>query len=197
MDYNERFSFDDSVVCDQLKRIFDGKDVLIIAPGKSIKTKYEIIDDFINTYDPIVLYVNVIPSFFSKKDYVLVCREDAINNLSSGVDVIATSNICHSNGIKYKIDYKKWITLSDSTTRDSGLVIALNLLTSMKAKHIYLAGFDGYSLDYTLNYYDEYLSKEMSKKMVEDRNEFAKMFISQKSLTTAISFVTPSKYEQN
>lgn len=193
--YNERYSVDDKETVDELKKFLNGKNILLIAPGHSLKTHQESIQEVIDNHNPVVIHLNYILNTISKNDYVLVCREEALKNIDQKCVIIGTSNISNQDKLSYVLDYKKWIIQDNSIVRDSAMVIALNLLSKLSPKTVFLAGFDGYSIDINSNYFDEMLSKEISKKTAIDRNTFAKNFISSKKKEMTLVFITPSLYE--
>ena len=84
---------------DRLKKILEGKEVLLIAPGSSTKTYQKEIHSYIEKKEPVVISVNFIPEFFHV-DYVFFSnnkryyKQDTIN-----YKTIVTSNLIEGKQI--------------------------------------------------------------------------------------------------
>lgn len=194
--YNESKQVDDSSVVSELKTVFAGKRVLLVAPGKSISTFTEKIDDIIKEDDIVSIGLNLTDSF--DVDYMMTTRQDVYeSSIAAGKKVITTSNVSKGARGKVKIlNYKNWIDISDGRTHDSSSVITLNLLKACGVKEVLLAGFDGFMVNINENYADPNLRRPVSVEQVERRNAYYKRFIGEiASSGLKITFVTPSKYE--
>ncbi len=194
--YNESKQVDDSSVVAELKTVLATKRVLLVAPGKSIASHKEKIDNIIKEADVVSIGLNLTDPF--DVDYMMTTRQDVYESaVAAGKTVITTSNV--SKGARGKINilnYKNWIEISDGRTHDSSSVITLNLLKACGVKEIMLAGFDGFMVNINENYSDPNLRRPVTVEQVERRNAYYKRFISEIAATgIKISFVTPSKYE--
>ena len=195
--YNESKQVDDSSVVAEMKSVVAGKKVLLVAPGKSISTYKETIDELIGQNDVVSIGLNLTEPF--KVDYLMTTRQDVYEAaLQAGKSVITTSNVSKGTRGKVKIlNYKNWIEISDGRTHDSSAVIILNLLKACGAKEILLAGLDGFMVNINENYSDPNLRRPVSVEQVERRNAYYKRFIADIAASgIKVKFVTPSKYEQ-
>lgn len=193
-EYNASKTVLDSIVVEDLKREFEDKDVLLVAPGKSIVSVMNLIQNIASQENVIAIGLNTNLDFL---DYILTTRKDIYDIAQSdGRKIIACSNISKGGRGNVKIlNYANWIEIDDRT-HDSSSVVALNLLKACKVKKILLAGFDGFNININENYFDPSMRFPMNIEQVERRNCFYKQFIKRvKDDGIEIEFLTPSKYE--
>ncbi|MCD8026486.1 MAG: aldolase catalytic domain-containing protein [Clostridiales bacterium] len=76
---------DDVETISKLRKRLDGKEILVIAPGKSVKSKKESILKYISKKEPYVISVNFIPDF-AKPDLVFVGNALRYKELQDKVD---------------------------------------------------------------------------------------------------------------
>ena len=107
-----------------MKNIFSGKSILLIAPGKSTKSKKKDIEKFIHENEIITIGLNINWKF----DYVITTREEMYRELvNAGVRVITTSNVAKAGrGNVMIVDYGRWIDVKEET-HDSSAVIIMNI----------------------------------------------------------------------
>lgn len=192
--YNESKSVDDSAVIEELKKAFEGKKVLLIAPGKSINGASDKIDQIEASDDVVAIGLN---TKRSGNDYLLTTRKEIYDNaVAEGLNLIVCSNVSKGGRGNVKIlNYANWIEV-DERTHDSSSVIALNLLKACGVKEILLAGFDGFSANINENYYDQDMRHPVNPEQVERRNSYYKNLIQRvKDSGIRVEFITPSKYE--
>ncbi len=194
--YNESKQVDDAGVVAEMKTVFAGKRVLLVAPGKSIASHREAIARLIEAPDVVSVGLNLTEPF--AVDYMMTTRQDVYEAaVAAGKAVITTSNV--SKGARGNIrilNYKNWIDISDGRTHDSSSVIMLNLLKACGVKEVLLAGLDGFMVNINENYSDPNLRRPVSVEQVERRNAYYKRFIAETAASgIKITFVTPSKYE--
>ena len=186
---------DDSLVCDELKKEFEGADVLLIAPGKSIDLYKQKIDEILEKPGIISIGLNLTTDFGTT--YILTTRKDVYEQaVNDGKNVIVTSAVSKGGRGNVKIlNYKNWIIV-DERTHDSSSVIATKLLVKCGVKRIYLAGFDGFSSNINENYSDPNMRRPVNDEQALRRNVFyKKMFNDLKNKGVEVVFITPSKYE--
>ena len=179
-----------------MKKSFQGKKVLVVAPGKSIVSHRDKIEQYLQN-DVISIGLNL--TIDINVDFLLTTRADVFEKaVNEGKSVITTSNVSKGARGNIKIlDYKKWIDI-DERTHDSSSVICLNLLKYIGVKDIALAGFDGFSVNINENYADPNLRRPVNDEQANRRNSYYKSFIhSLKDTGINISFITPSLYEFN
>lgn len=194
--YNESKQVDDSTVVAEIKSLVAEKKVLLVAPGKSILSHKEEIDNLIADENVISIGLNLTESF--AVDMQMATRQDVYEAaVNAGKAVLTTSNVSKgARGNVKVLNYKNWIEISDGRTHDSSSVIILNLLKACGAKTIYLAGLDGFMVNINENYSDPNLRHPVTIEQVERRNAYYKRFIAD-FVTSGITikFITPSKYE--
>ena len=192
-EYNQNKTVNDLDTINELKNIFSGKSILLIAPGKSTKSKKKDIEKFIHENEVITIGLNINWKF----DYVITTREEMYREfVNAGVRVITTSNVAKAGrGNVMIVDYGRWIDVKEET-HDSSAVIIMNILKECNVNNIYLAGFDGFSMNINDNYCDPYLRHPVSEEQATKRNHYYKNFINKiKEEGINIEFVTASKYE--
>ena len=192
--YNEEKAVDDSAVVNELMAAFEGKKVLLVAPGKSISTAMDKITELSKQEDVVTIGLN---TMLECNDYLLTTRKEIYESaLAEGNNIIVCSNISKGGRGDVKIlNYSNWIEFDDRT-HDSSAVISLNLLKKCGVKEVLLAGFDGFSANINENYYDPNMRHPVNPEQVDRRNKYYKQFIS--SIANdgiKINFITKSIYE--
>lgn len=193
--YNVSKSVDDHSVVAELKNIFDGKCILLIAPGKSILEARDVIERYLKDENIISIGLNLTTDI--EVDYLLITRQDVYRSaLCAGKNIIVTSNVSKGGRGHVKVlDYENWIEIGEKTY-DSSSVIALNLIKACGVKEVFLAGFDGFSSDINKNYADPNLRRPVTAKQAEQRNTYYKEFMDQmRTSGLQLTFITPSRYE--
>lgn len=193
--YNEGKSVDDSIVVSNLKTEFEGKRVLLVAPGKSIGDAVDEIKKYMEMEDIVAIGLN--STLDLKYDYFLTTRKDIYDKaVEEGKKIIVPSSISKGGrGNVSILNYSNWIEV-DERTHDSSSVIAMNLLKACGVKELLLAGFDGFSVNINENYYDPNMRRPVSAEQADRRNNYYKRFINRIAASgIKIVFVTPSIYE--
>ena len=168
--YVEHFDhqIDDHIARAELFERINDRPVLLLAPGKTLKTEKDKIERFIKKEKPVIFGVNdkivgycLDYIFFSSVNrYIQYCYKRE----RSEEKVILTSNILSDSVSDYEFafNYKTLIKMGWANF-DSSMILLLRLLLSMGCKKISLAGFDGFSGDRTDNYYDPALATNVRK----------------------------------
>jgi 4-hydroxy 2-oxovalerate aldolase len=193
--YNEQKTVDDSAVIAEMKSALAGKNVLLVAPGKSIIEYRDVVNKYINNHNVVSIGLNLTEDF--GVDYLVTTRQDVLELASEKkIPVITTSNLSKGARGNVKIfNYKNWIEVDDRT-HDSSSVIAMNILKVCGVKEIYLAGFDGFDVNINNNYFDPNMRRPVSVEQAVRRNAYYKDFIHRVADTgTKVTFITPSLYE--
>lgn len=193
--FNEQNLIDDALAVEKISKHINERQVLLIAPGKSISTKMNEIKSYEENDEFAIIGLNTPMDI--DFDYVLTTRSEIYSKMvKEGRRVIVTSNISRAERDNvFVLNYADWI-IDDGKVRDSSLVIALKLLNRCNVKKVILAGFDGFSVNVNENYYDTYLRHPIKEKQADDYNEFYKRLIQDyRNLGMKIEFLTPSKYE--
>jgi len=194
-EYNDGKAVDDTSVIAELKQEFAGKRILLVAPGKSVVENEETIQNVMNSDDVIAIGLNATNGW--KYNHLLTTRLDVYEDvIQKDTGIITTSNVSKGGRGNVKIlDYKKWIDV-DERTHDSSAVIALKVMAECGVKDVFLAGFDGFSVDINENYYDNNMRHPVNAEQATRRNKYYKNFIEKmRKDGMNITFLTPSKYE--
>lgn len=192
--YNEIKSVDDTAVVEEFRKIFKGKRVLLIAPGKSIIENSEKIKSIETESDIISIGLN---TRYEGIDFLLTTRREIYDAaLPDGLNLIVCSNVSKGGRGNVRIlNYANWIEV-DERTHDSSFVIAMNLLKACEVKEILLAGLDGFDTNINVNYFDPNMRRPVTSEQVECRNNYYKDLINRmRKLGIRMKFITPSRYE--
>lgn len=192
-EFQERF-VDDKAVVNSLKEEFSGKNILILAPGKSLLTNKDKIDAFIESEKPTVIAVNVVPEFYSC-DYLICTNEKRLNRYESKANtkLIITSNIQDRPDDAIVINYSSYLC-KDSLISDNPTLMLLNLLVSMGVKSVSAAGFDGYKANSSENYFGKNMSMGSSLEAKLKKNQLIKGYVKELSQKIELNFLTDSLY---
>lgn len=141
---------DDTEAIEQLTSEWHGKNILLLAPGKSVQECRSGIEQFIEAHNPIIIGVNNLIEGY-KLNYIFYSGAVRYQNLqyqnfkmagspkiilSSNVKDVADSNevlVNYSSLIKFG-----WVNL------DSSAILLLRLLQKCGVNQVYAAGLDGY-----------------------------------------------------
>ena len=172
----------------KLSQVLTNREVLVIAPGHSIKEKKDMIQKYINEKNPIVISVNFIPNDY-KVNYAFFSNNKRYEmKESSNCELIVTSNITDNN-VAYKLDYN---SLTGAFTEGcNSLIMLLKLLSELGISETVLAGADGYSIDGD-NYYNNNI-RSYSEHGNNFNNTVAEAI---NRLDAKVKYLTPSAYER-
>ena len=195
LEYNARRHLNDDPAIKELKSLISGKNVLLVAPGKSLRDNEAAVRRIIdqgNVFSIALNYYDILDT-----DLVLTTRVDAFENaFKAGKRIITTSGVCpEARENVLVIDYKKWVEIENGVQDSSG-VVALKLIAACGAAKILLAGFDGFSSNINQNYYDKSMRRPVSEEQAQQRNEYFRSLINRIRTTVPITFLTESRYEE-
>ena len=187
--YNEmRNCVEDSQAIAELTSKVSGREILVIAPGISVKTHSNKIAKFIESARPFVISLNFIPDDISP-DLVFISNRKRFEQIGQiSFPIAVTSNINASSGT-YVIDYDS--LLQDDS--DTSGIMGLRFLMRLGVKRAILAGYDGFTD--SGNYYNECLDNYMTSEAIMDLNKIISGHLSEIGKTLTIDFITPSIYE--
>ncbi|MCR4673650.1 MAG: aldolase catalytic domain-containing protein [Lachnospiraceae bacterium] len=185
--------YDDSKDLEVLNHSFKGKDVLIIAPGRSIKEYKDSIEEYINKKDITSISVNFLPTDW-KVDFIFSNNMKRCRKIddTKGVKMILTSNISSDVESDYRVSFEKICGEKTETLDNSGLML-LRLLKNAGVNSVLIAGMDGYDEYYGMDYYDQ--SMEYSFNLdAKKRNACIAEELKEIKENMDVTFVTPSSY---
>ena len=197
---------DDSCSLKALANILAGRNVVVIAPGKTSSDYCEQIQDYIRDHEAVVITVNFLHEMI-QGDFVYISnvrryRYWSVSPAFTAAKKIVTSNIQTESNDENTIvvSFVKlvkcgWEHLDNST------IMLLRLLDMLHVGNIALAGFDGYSsnADGSLNYVNNFMElSNVKENPMELNDEIASMlsdYMNTRVHEIPIRFLTPSRFE--
>ena len=176
------------------------KDILLIAPGRSINTNKEEIKAYIIEKKPTIISVNFVSEVY-KADYVFISNAKRYINVRKALNanhasVIATSNITPiGREFDYVFNYGDLLGQQD-LIEDNALLMLLKALLKIDIKRVSLAGFDGFDIDPSKNYCDLSLDLSSSPERLIKVNNLISLSIKDFKNQIKLEFLTPSVYEK-
>lgn len=177
----------------ELKKNLEGKQVLLIAPGKSSIDEIQTIKDFAMRNDVIVVSINH-DYLGTSVDYIFSSNLRRFREIeeSKKEKCIITLNI-PSDRSYLRTGYKKLTNDVDGVNDNAGLM-AIKFFIDYGVENIALAGFDGYSHDVEENYGDKSLEFTTKEYMLDKMNQGMKKVLMHYSRMITISFVTKPRH---
>lgn len=196
---------DDSKALEYLKNIFQNRNVVMIAPGRTAKTCCNDIKRYIEENNALVISVNFMYDSV-KTDYMYfsnVKRYQYWSNVpeTKSINKILTSNVTlNPRENEYVVSFTKLVKCGWEHM-DNSAILLLRLLDGLNVKSIAIAGFDGF--EYNLKNTDNYVSPEMelanindaSKLLNKEISEMLKDFMETKTGDENVIFITPSRFD--
>lgn len=194
---------DDINALEKVKKEFKDKNILLLAPGKSMMEQSDVIDSYIINNDLKIISVNFVPKVIDV-DAVFVGNGKRYKHIIERLEkknmvnkVIATSNVSLVKDELNCIINTDRLFDSRKEIADNSTAMILNLLSIIKPKSVAMAGFDGYRIDLLRDYYcDESFMFSDNSKRLELVNEQLSEKIKDMKAELNISFVTDSIYEE-
>lgn len=174
---------DDRKSSEILKTALNGRDVLLIAPGRSVIKEKEKINAFIQNREPIIIGVNAMISDYDY-DYVFYVNPARYEyaRTTSNERFDSAKRIVLSN-IKTKPEGNELIISFEHAAKrgwehfDNAVICCLRMLDWLGIEKVYLAGFDGFKHVYNESYADPQLpSLKTDNKWDELNEEIKEMF---------------------
>lgn len=198
---------DDRAALEQLKRVLEGRNVLLLFPGRTAKTEKDNINSYIAEHNPIIISINYVHESI-KADYVYISNLRRYSYWINNSTYIEHKKIIASN-IKTQptddreiiLSFNKLIKCGWEHVDNSGLM-ALRLLDKFDVKSIAISGFDGYS--YTTetdkNYATEDLEifnvTEAPGKLNEEIASMLKDYVETRQHEAPVFFITKSRFSK-
>lgn len=201
-------NIDDSVAMRYLSDILTEREVLLLAPGRSVEAHKEAIGDFVNARKPVVVSINFIHDSIPS-DYVYVSNVKRYTWLKNQKDFmlhkkIIASNIkrCPEDTTEYIISFSKLVKCGWEHM-DNSVIMFLRLLDMFRVASIAIAGFDGYSFGNsgTPNYanYELELSnvREDPGRLNDEISNMLDDYMATRRHRARIEFLTESRFSSN
>lgn len=192
--YLDNFSnnIDDTSTVEKISNMLKDKNILILAPGKSLNTEKEKIDEYISKFNPFVISLNVYPKQFNV-DLTFISnlkRFSSLENIPS--KLVVTSNIKNSISEALVLNYSNY--LNDSKLYDNVALMLFNLLIKIGVKKLAIAGLDGFSKVATENYLSDDLINNAKESEFDERNQIMSEELQKLSNDINLDFITTTKY---
>ena len=172
----------------KIREVLEGKKVLVLAPGATIKSHEAEIKKFIAVNKPIVISTNFVPEAI-ETDYAFFSNNKRyLKHDNYPCKVIITSNLAEG-AADYKINYN---SVSGSFNQGcNSLIMLLKLLKNTGCAEIFVAGADGYKPQEE-NYYTDTIKSAT----VHDNRFNIAVREAIHNLDVKVNFITPSEYNK-
>ena len=197
---------DDHAALEKLQEELSGKNVVVIAPGKTSALHSAQIAQHIKENDAVVITVNFLHDQI-KSDYVYISNVKRYQYWSTSSEFHCAKKILTSN-VSSAVDSENAVVVSFTKlikcgweNLDNSTIMLLRLLDILNVGSISLAGFDGYSYhaDGSLNYVNKFLELSNVKvNPMELNDEISSMFsdyLHTRTNAVPVRFITPSRFE--
>ena len=198
IDFQNNEVGDEGALC-SLKKLFEGKELLVLGPGTSIYSCRDKVSEYISQNHPLVISINCVPDGF-RPDFVFLTNSKRYVQLATRQSqerqrIIATSNVTGTNGeaFEFVLNYSTLID-TDAEIIDNSLVMMLKVLIKTSVNKVLLAGFDGYSAR-SENYFNGQMEYHFIREKAEELNRYTINFLSSVRGKLQVEFLTPSFYE--
>lgn len=193
LQYQENYT-DDGQFRNILQEQLRNKNVLILAPGRSLNTYTKKISQFIKKEAPVIFGINAAAVQY-QYDYLFISNEKRYTEtVPTNVKYrILTSNL-HSSGAKDKsINYSSYL-LTESMIYDDPTFMLIKLLLAVGITEVTIAGFDGFSASGKENYFASQMSLGTNLATKTEKNEKIKCELQKFQKIMKMHFLTPSLY---
>lgn len=198
-------NIDDSATFSMLGSELAHKNILILAPGKSLFTHKQKIQKFIQeTKNLIVISVNFYHQDF-KSDFMFlsnVKRYTFWQNDARFAEIpkIFLSNIKPTTSTNNYVLNLKRVIKKGWENLDNSMILLLRVLDMFVLDSIYIAGFDGYEI-LEENYFDEELERSLTPDETKHINaqisSMLKEYIHTRTHTATITYLTESRFARD
>lgn len=190
--------YDDEAVYRHLNRVFSGRQVLLIGPGKNIYLQKTKVQAYIAEYSPIIIAINYLPEGIPV-DYVFLTKASRYEQMAdraakySELKFIATSNIeCREGKFDYVVMRGPLLEKKEQFV-DNSFLMLLKVLNKAHVTNIACAGLDGYSQKED-NYINSAMEYDFVKGAAEFLNYHIRSVLREQYGDSNITFVTYSHY---
>lgn len=184
---------DDAQTIASLQESMANKEVLLIAPGASINTNKERLEELAARC--VTISIAFVPSFL-QSDYVFFSNLKRYNAMDktklNHIKLIHTSNIQIEESEKNVVNYSGLLNESD-VIMDNAALMVLNLLIKINPSKVYVAGMDGYVYG-DINYAEDSKKQEQDRERFDLLNREISIRLSELAQRLDIQFVTPTLY---
>ena len=189
---------EDSDVCENLKKMIGNKRILLLAPGKSLRSETNRINRLISDNDLFTVSINFVPKDM-EVNLVFISNMKRFRNakdlpVSNGVKAVVTSNIKDPGEGFWMVNYSSYLNEENSIIDNAG-IMCINLLKKIGAEDFLLAGFDGFSENIKDNFFEESLYLDVEEERLARMNMAMANKILQLRKQVNITFLASSSYD--
>lgn len=192
---------DDRDTIQKLKKKWEGKNLLLLASGKTLLKEKERIKKYIEKNNSYIISVNFNSKLY-QEDMIFISNLKRFENLDVEEikklkkELIITSNIAvKETDPSYIINYTSYLNEDTMISDNAGLMLC-QLLKVCGVKKIALAGFDGFVADASNNYFDKELVNNVEVEALEIKTKKIKEQLRRLKNDMEILYVTSSQYEE-
>ena len=194
IEYQSNF-VDDTKTIQFIKDSIKNRNVLILAPGKSLEKEKTRIDEYIKNNNPFIFSLNINQNKYPI-DIVFITNAKRYLQFDFKIKSIITSNIIEKvPNTSLKISYAKYI--NNSPLYDNATLIILKVLLSIGVKRIAIAGLDGFVKNLSENYAQSEYILNSSPEEFDIYNKIMKNELRKISNVIDITSITKSMYFEN
>lgn len=189
---------EDTDTLSEIQKKIAGREVVLIAPGKTIETEHDKIVAYIEKNNCCVISINFIPQIFTVDmmfisnmkrftDSEEIKKEKIYTIATSNIDVNPEENI----GI---VNYGSFLN-PDSRIVDNAGLMCINLLRKLECTKIRLAGFDGFNRNLTENYIQDNMMAPLELDRIVELNETISERLREIKTQIDLDFITHTWYD--
>ncbi len=196
----EKHELDDRETYELFSKELEGRNILIIGPGKNIQLQSEKVTKYISEKAPIIISINYIPGAYTPT-YVFVTNsnryrdmaDDLLEVKNSRTRVIGTSNV-EARNKEFAFTFTREALLEKNEgIIDNSFLMLLKILEKSNVKAVSCAGLDGYS-DKEDNYFNPRMEYSFVKAEARHLNRHIREVVNKLQETMEINFITYSHY---
>lgn len=190
--YQENF-VDDKAALEQLRKAVAGRNVLVLAPGRSLSENNEAVIRYSKEHDCVVFAANFLAREF-EPDFIFSSNTRRYSKIEGKTDAkrIVTSNIKDAVNPEFVVNFSSYAVKEPDIIDNSALML-LKLLTALGVKEVTVAGMDGYSQTDRDVYYARALDFDFSDTALQ-RNELISAELKEISQHLRLNLITPTAY---
>lgn len=177
-----------------LENFLKGKEVLIIAPGRTVDEERNTVLDYMNRDDIVSISVNFVYEY-QEADFIFVSNVRRFTELDKNLkgQLIATTNIDCGYRNVLEVNYGSLLNQT-KYVYDNAVLMLIKLLIKSKVEKINIAGLDGYSLDRETNYIHANMENINSRKIYKAVNSGIFKVLNDYADKTKLHFITEERY---
>lgn len=184
---------EDSGTLEQFSSFVKDRNILLLAPGKTLENEKQVICDFIDKNNPYIISLNFIPNDYHT-DLVFVTNTKRFENLTDiNCPLMITSNIEKYPQKAMVLNYSSY--LNDSNMYDNVTLMLLKIFEKINIKNVNIAGLDGFSNLQSENYVDKKMINNAKLGEFDERNQVMSLELSKLNKNIKINILTSTRYQ--